>query len=104
MFDRLERRHDFASEQREVLASQVGRQSAELEEAEQVADAEALAVVKELVAHGRGAADDGVGPGFDLLAVLDGDQEFGEGAVDGGDGAAAVRARGVPREQGLVQV
>src|SRR5262245_28149623 len=68
VFDCLESWHYFAGEEVHGLAGEVGGEGAELEEAEEVADAEALAVFEELVFDGSGAADDGVGTVFDLLA------------------------------------
>jgi len=76
MFHRLERRHDVAGEEVHAFLGEVGGKRAELEEAEEVADAEALAVFEELVAHGGGATNDGVSAVFDLLAGFDGHQEF----------------------------
>ena len=46
-------------------------EAAQLEQAEQVADAEALDVFLEAIADGGGAADDGVGPLLYLFAGAD---------------------------------
>jgi hypothetical protein len=40
MFHRLQRRHDFASEEAHAFLGEVAGEGAELEEAEEVADAE----------------------------------------------------------------
>ena len=69
----MQRRHDFAGEEVHVFLGEIGGEGAELEEAEEVADAEAFAIFQQLVADGGGAADDGIGAVFDLLAGFDGD-------------------------------
>ena len=71
MFHRLEGRHHLAGEEAHAFLGEVGREGAELEEAEEVADVESLAVFEEFLFHRGGAADDGVGAVFDLLAVFD---------------------------------
>src|SRR5262245_29571324 len=68
VFDGLEGGHDVAGEEMHAFLGEVGREGTELEETEEVADAETLSIFQELVADGGGAADNGVGTVFDVLA------------------------------------
>src|SRR5690349_1329088 len=61
------RQHLFG-EHRHVLLRKIGWQRAELEQTEQIADAELANRFDEPLAHGSGAADESVATLFDLLA------------------------------------
>src|SRR5688572_3358823 len=67
VLNRLQGRHHFAGEELHVFLRQVSGQRAELEQPEQVADAQLLAVFQQLLLDRLRAADDRIRAFFNLL-------------------------------------